>query len=162
MAAPVKQPAQLRLLNGVSAGRDSGGRAVAPPPPFRRIPPKPPTWLSREAKAEWRRVAPGLARLDLLKEEDRAAFSAYCETWSMYVDATRDVHANGLTVVNKSTRKDGSESEWVTKNPAVAVAERASQQWRSWCHEFGLTPSAEARVTAGGGSDDDDDENPFA
>lgn len=161
MAAPSPRPAGLRLLSGRSEGRDSGGRPVAPPPAFRRIPPKPPTWLSREAKAEWKRVVPGLSRLDLLKEEDRAALTTYCETWATYVEALRDMRKNGLTVENTSTRKDGTESTWITKNPSVAVAERASQQLRFWAHEFGLTPSAESRVTQGG-ADDEPDDNPFA
>ncbi len=159
MAAPTPRPAALRLLTGRAEGRDSGGRVVTPPPAFRRIPPKPPTWLSREAAAEWRRVVPGLARLDLLKEEDRAALVSYCETWATYVEAIRDVRRNGLTVENTSTRRDGTESTWVTKNPAVAVAERAAQQLRSWCHEFGLTPSAESRL--GREAAEDDDDNPF-
>lgn len=160
MARPEPRPAALRLLGGRSDGRDSGGRKVAPPPAFKRIPPNPPTWLSREAKAEWKRVLPGLSRLDLIKPEDRAALVSYCETWATYVEAVRDMRANGLTVVNRSVRKDGTETEWVTKNPAVAVAERAAQQLRAWCHEFGLTPAAESRVTAAGG-DDGDEDNPF-
>lgn len=161
MAAPIPQPPSLKLLQGRAEGRDSGGRKVAPPPAFRRIPPNPPTWLSREAKAEWKRVAPGLTRLNLLKEEDRAAFTTYCETWATYVEALKDVRKNGFTVENTSTRKDGSESSWTTKNPAVGVMETAAAQLRSWCHEFGLTPSAEGRVSRGDG-DDPDDENPFS
>ncbi|AHH16575.1 putative phage terminase small subunit [Nocardia nova SH22a] len=153
-------PANLRLLGGRSDGRDSGGRKVEPTPEFRRIPPKPPTWMSREAKAEWKRVVPGLSRLDLLKEEDRAALTVYCETWARFVEATRNVNANGFTITNRSIRKDGSESEWVSKNPAVSVAETAATQLRGMAQEFGLTPSAEsklARATGDGG----DDGNPF-
>ena len=60
------QPAALKLIGGRGNGRDSGGRVVNPGPAFRRLPPKPPTWLSREAAAEWKRVVPGLQRLDLL------------------------------------------------------------------------------------------------
>ncbi|MGN2634615.1 phage terminase small subunit P27 family [Nocardia takedensis] len=161
MPAPTPQPAALRLLGGRSEGRDSGGRKVAPPPAFARIPPNPPTWLSREARAEWRRVVPGLTRLDLLKEEDRAALSAYCETWATYVEAIRVVRREGFTVTNHSVRKDGSETTWITKNPAVAVADNANQQLRAWCHEFGLTPSAESRVTPGEIGDDPGDD-PFA
>lgn len=154
-------PANLRLIGGRSDGRDSGGRKVAPTPEFRRIPPKAPTWLSREAKAEWKRVVPGLSRLDLLKEEDRAALAVYCETWARFVDATRDVHRNGFVVTNRTIRKDGTESEWTAKNPAVTVAETAAAQLRGMAQEFGLTPSAEAKLSRGGGSDDPDD-NPFA
>ena len=72
------QPAALKLIKGQRAGRDSGGREVNPGPAFKRVPPNPPSWLSREAAAEWKRVAPGLSRLDLLKPEDRAALAAYC------------------------------------------------------------------------------------
>ncbi len=153
-------PAALRLIGGRSEGRDSGGRVVEPPPAFRRIPPKPPTWLSREAKAEWKRVVPGLSRLDLLKEEDRAALTVYCETWARFVEATKDVHANGFTITNRTIRKDGTESEWTSKNPAVTVAETASVQLRGMAQEFGLTPSAESKLarTADGGGDDG---NPF-
>ncbi len=161
MARPEQRPAGLRLLGGRSEGRDSGGREVKPPPAFRRIPPRPPTWLSREAKAEWKRVLPGLSRLDLVKEEDRAALAAYCETWATWVEAIREVRKKGLTVENTAVRKDGTVSTWVTKNPAVAVAEKASSQLRAWCHDFGLTPAGESHVSAAGGGNVDDD-NPFA
>lgn len=146
-------PAALRLLGGRSEGRDSGGRPVAAPPAFRRIAPNPPTWMSREAKAEWKRVAPGLQRLDLLKEEDRAALTVYCETWARWVKATREVERVGLTVPTDS----GS----VKRNPAVAVAEIAGSQLRAYAQEFGLTPSAEGKLARGEAAGDDDD-SPFA
>lgn len=152
MPGPSAAPAGLRLLKGRSEGRDSGGRPVAPPPEFRRIPPRPPTWLSREAKAEWKRVTPGLSRLDLLKEEDRAALTVYCETWSRWVKAAREVERDGFTVPTE---------HGVKRNPAVTVLETATTQLRAMAQEFGLTPSAEARVSRGGG-DDDPDDNPFA
>lgn len=166
MPGPAPAPPTLQLLNGRSEGRDSGGRVVTPPPDFRRIPPRPPTWLSREAKAEWKRVVPGLSRLDLTKEEDRASLTAYCETWATYKDAIQQVRKTGIVVANRSIRKDGTETTWHTKNPAMAVAERASQQLRMWASEFGLTPSAEGRLAGASfgaveGSPDDDN-NPFA
>ena len=155
-------PAALKLIGGRSEGRDSGGRPVAPPPAFKRIPPRPPTWLSREAGAEWRRVVPGLSRLDLLKEEDRATLSAYCETWATYVEAIRDVRKTGLTVENVTVYKDGTEARRVAKNPSVTIAETSAALLRGYAQEFGLTPSAESKLNPVRGSDDDDDENPFA
>lgn len=152
MPGPSAAPANLRLLGGRSEGRDSGGRPVAPPPAFRRIPPKPPTWLSREARAEWKRVVPGLARLDLIKEEDRAALAVYCETWARWVKASREVERDGFTVPTE---------HGVKRNPAVTVLETATTQLRAMAQEFGLTPSAEARVGRPGGNGDPDD-NPFA
>jgi len=154
------QPAALKLLKGRGDGRDSGGRQVNPGPTFRRIPPRPPTWLSTEAKAEWRRVVPGLQRLDLLKEEDRAALAAYCETWARFVEATRTVHREGLTCEVVTVRKDGSESRRTITNPAVTIAQTAGRELRAWAAQFGLTPSTEQALARG--ADDGEDDNPFA
>lgn len=146
-------PAALKLLNGRHQGVDSGGRAVLAPPAFKRVPPAPPTWLSREAKAEWRRVSPGLARLDLVKEEDRAAFATYCETWSEFVQACKTLAAHGsLTIVV---------AQGEIPHPAVTIRRAASQQLRSWAREFGLTPAAENSLATKGGGDGAE-ENPFA
>lgn len=155
------QPAGLRLVSGRSEGRDSGGRKVNPGPAFRRLPPKAPTWLSPEAAAEWRRVVPGLQRLDLLKPEDRAMLAAYCETWSVYVKATRQVTLEGLTSVVVTTRADGSMTERTVPNPVVAIARNAGRELRGFAAQFGLTPSTE-QALARGADDGEDEDNPFA
>jgi P27 family predicted phage terminase small subunit len=155
------QPAALKLLNGRGNGTDSGGRKVSTGPAFKRLPPEPPEWLTAEARAEWDRVVPGLSRLDILKEEDRAVLAAYCETWARFVEATRNVQENGLTITNRATRKDGTESEWTTTNPAVGIASTAGKELRAFAAQFGLTPSSEAALSKGG-DDGDEDDNPFA
>jgi hypothetical protein len=70
---PARKPTKLLLLNGRGDGKDSAGRPVPLAPPFKRQAPEPPSWLSREARAEWRRIVPELERLDLVKPADRAA-----------------------------------------------------------------------------------------
>lgn len=151
MARP-PQAAALQLLKGRGDGTDSGGRKVKTPPAFRRIAPKPPTWLSAEAAAEWRRVVPGLTRLALLKEEDRATLAAYCETWATFVRATRLVHAEGLTIEAK---------QGTLPHPAVGIARNAGRELRAFAGQFGLSPSAEmalGKVADDGG----EDANPFS
>ena len=163
MARP-SQPAKLLLMKGRGNGTDSGGRKVKTPPAFRRVTPNPPTWLSREAAAEWRRVVPGLTRLDLLKEEDRAVLAAYCETWATFVLATRDVHKNGLTVDVVTIRTFG-ETEIETRkpipNPTVATARNAGRELRTFAAQFGLTPAAEMALGKAADSGEED-ANPFA
>ena len=147
---PAQLPAPLQLLHGRGEGVDSGGRKVKTTPEFRRIAPKPPTWLSKEAAAEWRRVVPGLTRLDLLKEEDRATLTAYCETWSTFVDATRQVRREGLTIDAK---------QGTLPHPAVGIARNAGRELRAFANLFGLSPASEmalGKVTGG-----EDDDNPF-
>lgn len=155
------QPAPLKLLKGRGHGTDSGGRKVATPPAFRRVAPRVPSWLSLEAKAEWKRVTPGLQRLDLLKEEDRATLAAYCETWATYTLAARDVMVTGLTSLKIVTSRDGSTTEQVVANPSVAIARDAGKELRAWATHYGLTPSSE--VALGKAADDGvEDDNPFS
>lgn len=151
MARPAR-PAALQLLNGRGEGTDSGGRKVKAPPPFRRIAPQAPEWLSREAADEWDRVVPGLTRLDLLKEEDRANLAAYCETWAVFVEATKTVQRDGLTIDAK---------QGTLPHPAVGIARNAGRELRAFAGQFGLTPSAE--MALGKASEDgEEDANPFA
>lgn len=147
-----QQPATLQLLKGRGNGTDSGGRKVKTPPSFRRLAPTAPTWLSREAKAEWRRVVPGLQNLDLLKPEDRAVLTAYCETWATFVDATRKVRAEGLTIEAK---------QGMLPHPAVGIARNAGRELRSFANLFGLSPAAEMALGKASG-DGEEDTNPFA
>jgi P27 family predicted phage terminase small subunit len=146
------QPAALKLIKGRGEGKDSAGRPVNPGPAFKRLPPNPPSWLTPEAKAEWKRVVPGLSRLDLLKPEDRAALAAYCEAWATFVAATQQVKKEGLTI----NAKQGT-----LPHPAVGIARAAGRELRSWAAHFGLTPSTE-QALARGADDGGEDDNPFA
>lgn len=154
MASPQPLPPKLKLIHGRGNGRDSGGRPVAEPPAFKRLPPEAPEWLPAEARAEWERVVPELSRLDLVKPIDRAALTAYCLTWDRLVRAQREMEADGGSVL-------GENSQGRVRHPAVAVIEAASKELRAWAQEFGLTPSAENRVARGssGGGEED---NPYA
>lgn len=146
------QPAQLALLKGRGEGKDSGGRKVKEPPAFRRTPPQPPEWLSEEAAAEWARVVPGLTRLDILKEEDRATLAAYCETWASFVSATQTVAREGMTIEAR---------QGTLAHPAVGIARNAGKELRAFAGQFGLSPVAE--MALGRVEDDGAEEaNPFA
>lgn len=169
MAAPKPKPAHLKLIEGRGHGTDSGGRKVKPPPAFKRLPPDAPEWLPDEARAEWERVVPELARLDLIKPVDRAALTSYVLTWQRLVDAqklavtyskfevmtlvdgeisTREVQGYGLLSQN---------SQGVTRAPWIAIAEAASKELRSWASEFGFTPAAESKLKAQEAGDDEGD-----
>lgn len=151
MASPKPRPVALRLIEGRGNGRDSGGRKVAKPPAFKRLPPTAPEWLPDEARAEWERVVPELARLELIKPVDRASLTAYCLTWDRLVQAQRLVSQDGVL---------GSNSQGVVRHPAVAVVEAASKELRAWAGEFGFTPSAENKLSVQ--EADDGEADPFA
>lgn len=154
MPSPKPQPVALKLIKGRSEGRDSGGRAVKPAPGFVRLPPTPPEWLPPEAAAEWERVVPELQRLQLLKPPDRAALASYCLAWARIKEAQEIVSREGMVI---SDDKQGR----AQRHPALLTLEAASKELRAWCGEFGLTPSAEARVSRSE-ADDDGEDNPFS
>ena len=110
----------------------------------RRNEPKPPveiptcpSWLDREAKAEWRRVVPQLKRLGIIARVDRACLTGYCLAWSRLKQATDILKAEGVTY-----EKDGL----IKKHPAVGIAHEAAQEVRTLAGEFGMSASARARL----------------
>jgi len=161
MASPKPRPVALKLLEGRGHGRDSGGRKVAETPLFKRIPPEAPEWLPAEARAEWDRVVPELARLELTKPVDRASLTAYVLTWQRMVDAQKliDEHQDFTYVVRGKDGEVidsevigghgllGQNSQGIVRAPWVAIIEAASKDLRAWCAEFGFTPSAEAKLS---------------
>jgi P27 family predicted phage terminase small subunit len=175
MASPKPKPSHLKLIEGRGNGRDSGGRLVKPAPKFVRLPPSAPEWLPDEAAAEWERVVPELARLELLKPVDRASLTAYCLTWQRLVDAQKLITANQIVEVEAITNTDGDvvdvvtldghgllgkNSQGVVRAPWVTIAEAASKELRAWAAEFGFTPSAENKLAVKESGDDEED--PFA
>lgn len=151
MPSPKPKPPALKLVEGRGNGRDSGGRPVVEAPSFVRLPPEPPEILWGDALEEWQRVVPELQRLKLTKPIDAAALTAYCLAWQRLCQAQRVIDEEGLLAVNSQGR---------TRHPAVAIVEAASKELRAWAAEFGLTPSAETRVSKPEG--DDGESNPFA
>jgi phage terminase small subunit len=93
--------------------------------------PEPPGWFDDVALEEWNRVAVQLLNLGLLTHMDRASLVCYCEAWS------------GLT---KAKTED---------NDTLAL--KYSNEIKRWCVEFGMTPSARARMSVPGKGKDDDE-----
>lgn len=161
MAAGRKaRPPALKILEGRSAGRDSGGRVIRPSVGFVRLPPEAPEWLGAIAREEWDRVVPELQRLKLTKPVDASALAAYCETVEVFVRAAMQVQLEGVTVMSTTTSKDGRVTEMMRAHPAVQIQLRAGQAIRAWCSEYGLSPAAEAKVARQEASHAEDD-NPF-
>jgi P27 family predicted phage terminase small subunit len=140
-------PTNLKILKGNPGKR-----------PLNKNEPKPelgapgcPTWLSIEAKAEWRRIVPKLDKLGLLTKVDRAALAVYCEMWATFVYAQRLVHQHGIIILKKTMEAETADGTVIiyqhpVKNPALQVSRDAADKIRQFCAEFGLTPSARGRL----------------
>jgi P27 family predicted phage terminase small subunit len=145
------KPAALKLLHGDGNGKDSGGREVNAGPAFKRVPPEPPFWLDGEALAEWNRVVPELTRLDIIKSEDAATLTTYCEMWARFVDATATIAREGMFIEAK---------QGMLAHPAVGIQRASAKEVRAIAAHFGLTPSTEQALARGAG-DDGEERNPF-
>ena len=112
--------------------------------------PKTPSWLSNDAKAEWRRVLPILVNeRRTLTLADLATFGAYCSAVGEISEAARIIAREGMVVPGASGPK---------KHPAVAIKSDAMTQARLLANELGLTPVSRSRPTIRdeqGGSDED-------
>jgi P27 family predicted phage terminase small subunit len=109
-----------------------------------------PTWLSPEAKREWRRLAPELQRLGLLTPLDRAVFAAYCESYAHWRRAQRVIKEQGHLYVTANAR--------VRQRPEVAIADSSLKAMKGLAAELGLTPSGRSRFSLPQPTTDEDDE----
>lgn len=145
-------PAALQLVKGRREGKDSGGRPIKHPPKFKRQAPDKPADLSGAASEVWDVIVNVLEELDILKTVDGPALRIACETYQRWRTA-RDLRMeHGVT---------SQTSQGVGVAPWVRVEESAGRDFRAWCTEFGLTPSAEMKL-AKDASGDGDGDNPFS
>lgn len=153
-------PAPLKLLGGRSEGTDSGGRKVGKPPTFKRIPPSKPKHLSPIAAQLWDKIVRELPKLGLLKELDGPSLEMLCETYARWREAVSMRH-KAQTASPGTGGIIAKNSQGFVVAPWVAAETQASKEFRSWCAEYGLTPSAEMHL-AGPGAEQDPEANPFA
>src|SRR5271169_5529922 len=97
----IPRPAGLKIVEGRSEGRDSGGRRVPLPPAFIREPPEPPEYLDQIERAEWDRVvaeheavAPGL------KNADHSALLLHCQLLGLSQRSYALWRKEGIKLIN--------------------------------------------------------------
>jgi P27 family predicted phage terminase small subunit len=136
MTAPT--PIKLRLLRG-----NPGRRPIPrePQPKSAAKCPEPPDYVTGYAAREWKWLAPELWALGLLTVLDQTVFAAYCVSYGRWRAAEELLQGEPLVV-------PGSEGNQV-QNPLVRIASQAARDLLRVGSEFGLTPSARARVAAG-------------
>ncbi|MDX1882253.1 phage terminase small subunit P27 family [Mycolicibacterium sp. 120270] len=154
----VARPAKLRLVDGRSEGRDSGGRKVKLPPRFTRGAPEAPDWITDDAvaMAEWSHVVEQFDQLEILSPAHATTLACYCSAVADLVRARKTLRREGRRVRNP-------DSGMQHPHPAVADERAARAEVHRWALQFGLTASAEQRFgvdpTEGG---NDWRTNPFA
>ena len=148
-------PTNLKVLHGNPGKRPLNTHEPKPPPAA----PAMPHTMSSEAEREWRRVVPVLDRLGLLTKVDRGALVLYCTAYGQAIEADKMIQRHGAVLVIEGERYRNEEGEVVivptpVKNPYVAVYREAAALAKAYQVEFGLTPSARARLKSPEEADD--------
>lgn len=147
---PPKSPKAKRL-----SGNPGRRKLAKDPPQPRQGAPTCPTWLSAEAKKEWKRLVPELQTLGLLTIVDLAALSSYCQAWAELQEATRILDRDGRIIeVQKYNRAGDVTGYAMQTHPAVKLQRDAFQRVKQFLCEFGLSPASRSR-TAGQGKGGD-------
>ena len=112
--------------------------------------PKPPAYLSRDAKTEWKRVAHILTHeRKVLTEADLAALENYVIAVATMREAHRELQTSGLIINGK-------------RNPVSTILKDSQMLSLRAASELGLTPAARSRATIMHVSEDNGDDNPLA
>lgn len=136
------QPAALRLRNGAHPSKVN----TREPKP-RALPPNYPT-KSPTAREVWDYLTEHLSAMGIAAQPDRDALLCYCDAVELY-HRCREIMVTEPVIVRGQ--------KGMVRNPAIAVMRDAANTIRQYAQEFGLTPSARARIEVRGADDDADD-----
>lgn len=122
-----------------------------------RTVPRPPTWLSKDAAAEWRRVVPILVERRILTTADLGGLENYCTAIGQVREMERHLQQHGHVFEAFKVTEDGEQiSLGMKRNPAVGIQSDAMTRARLLAAELGLTPVSRSRPSIRDEGDDDD------
>ena len=151
------KPTAIRLLEG-----NAGKVKINPDEPKPRILPEydPPEDLPEQGKIIWKALSTELIRIGLLSVVDLEAFYRYIKYMLEYREM--DVKIDDKYVINIKNA-DGS-VKYVMQNPYLTIRNRAATEMSRLEQQFGMTPSARARMIGliTGAQKPKEDQDPYA
>lgn len=103
---------------------------------------KPPKWLTKEGKREFRRLAKLLMEIDLITNLDVDFLAVFANTLVAYQEVNEQIRMDGLTAIY--TTKTGAEN--IVAHPLLTQRKQLADQIRLMGGELGLTPSSRAKL----------------
>ena len=149
LRGPQPKPTAMKMLEG-----NPGHQKLNDKEPTFDVPkkmPSPPTWLLKEAKKEWKKLAPTLIAMGVLTEMDLDAFGAMCQNYAYYVEVDKKITKMGKSDEGVYFLQQ-AESGYLSPHPYLSLRAKYYDLWRKSLSDFGLTPATRSRIVAGGGS----------
>ena len=107
--------------------------------------PDSPAWLSDEAKAEWREIVPVLARMRVLSDADTIAVAQLADYLARWKHAGIMIKAMGGAVY--PVKDELGHFKSFKRNPFVSIHLEYGIMVQRMLTQFGMTPSARARLS---------------
>jgi P27 family predicted phage terminase small subunit len=138
---PKRKPLALERLEGNPGKRK---KMIEIPMPLEL--PDAPKHLDTYAREEWDRIAAGLFSVGMLCRADMGALAAYCSAFSLWRQAEEEL--------GKIRESGGQLNALILKTisgnyiqqPLIGIANKAKADMVRYAAEFGMTPSARARL----------------
>lgn len=108
---------------------------------FKKISKRPPSWLSEDAKAEYKRIIQLVNQLPIA-DLDLASLTMYCDYYSKYKAASIAVEEEGRTI----TELDAQGNDRRKVNPEFTAMNDAARNLRSVAGGLGLTIDSRMRI----------------
>ena len=133
-------PAHIHVINGNPSKKRFAALADGTRVPIEI--PEAPAHIDPAAKKEWKRITVELQKLGLIAKVDRAALGIYCQAYSRWEKAEREIKKLGDDGLIEATPSGYKQiSVW------LQISNRAVETMHKFMGEFGMTPSARSRVT---------------
>jgi len=142
------KPYNLKLLEG-----NPGHKKLIKPIEVNSGIPTCPSWLTKDAKTEWKRISTDLHEAGLLINIDQVALAMYCTNYAIFLQCYRAINKEGGIAKYLKGKNSQTTTLYVAMNKAM-------DKVKTFCTEFGLTPSSRGRISLnpiGDGDDDDED-----
>ena len=91
-----------------------------------------PSYITGEARIEWRYIVPRLVKLGFIEKVDRTTLAAYCTAYQRWRQAERLVTSLMVKTVNGN----------IIQHPALSIAERSLLTMNKLAADIGLSPRA--------------------
>lgn len=127
---PKPKPAEVRKREGTYSKTAHGEVVVLGGKPATL---DAPDHVTDRVRDVWAEIVPPLLAVGLLDRADVPAIEAMASAVAQFREANEVVAREGMFVA--------SPNGYRIAHPAVAVANKAAAEYRSWCARFGLTPS---------------------
>ena len=126
------KPDALKRLQGTFRANRKRDHVEAPPGA-----PACPDHFRGFAREAWDVLCAQLLEVGILAKLDGAALEGLCTLWARGREADRHIAKYGQIVETPFGPK---------KNPSVGISEKAWAEFRKFCGEFGITPSARMKI----------------